>query len=175
MPTYIKIRFLPTFVLRLTAAFSPRQDYGGEGRNHLCNIRERWLSMVRTARFRRQHDEIMAIVQEISSLLTNDLKKDARKVPQLLSTLADKLTVLSWRIMPSPFSPQDDQLRPLAEEFMEMGVLATFKEYVRKWPDAGTIEAGRQSLSKKPRVFDALHERITREDRSFTHGRCPGG
>jgi hemerythrin-like domain-containing protein len=128
--------------------------------------------MVRTARFRRQHDEIMAIVQEISSLLTNDLKKDARKVPQLLSTLAGKLTVhLAMEdnaLYPSLL--KDDQLRPLAEEFMgEMGgISATFKEYVRKWPDAGTIEArAAEFIEETKRVFDVLHERITREDQEL--------
>jgi hypothetical protein len=65
---------------------------------------------------------------------------------------------------------KDDQLRPLAEEFMgEMGgISATFKEYVRKWPDAGTIEArAAEFIEETKRVFDVLHERITREDQEL--------
>ncbi|MGI6557577.1 MAG: hemerythrin domain-containing protein [Limnochordia bacterium] len=128
--------------------------------------------MVRTARFRRQHDEIMAIVQEISSHLTDDLKKDASQVPQLLSTLAGKLTVhLAMEdnaLYPSLL--KDDQLRPLAERFMtEMGgISATFKEYVRKWPDAGAIEGrAAEFIQETKRVFATLTERIIREDQEL--------
>lgn len=128
--------------------------------------------MVRTARFRRQHDEIMTIVQNISSLLTDDLKEDARKVPPLLSTLAGKLTVhLAMEdnaLYPSLL--KDDKLRPLAERFMaEMGgISATFKEYVRKWPDAGAIEGQTADfIQETQRVFAILKERIIREDQEL--------
>ena len=141
--------------------------------------------MVRTARFRRQHDEIMAIVQEISSHLTNDLKKDARQVPQLLSTLAGKLTVhLAMEdnaLYPSLL--KDDQLRPLAEEFMgKWGVLARLlRSTSANGPTPGRSRPGRQSLSKKPRGCSTYYTNASPgKTRSFTpwsmpreDSRCP--
>ena len=71
-------------------------------------------------------------------------------------------------LYPSPL--KDGQLCPLATEFIvTMGrISATFKEYVRKWPDAGTIEArAAEFIEETKRVFDVLHERITREDQEL--------
>jgi hypothetical protein len=96
--------------------------------------------MATTASFIRQHDEILAIAAEISSLLQPEQRaKDANQVRSKLSRLAGNvtmhLTVEDQLLYPNLLNHEDDKVRALTAQYvLEMGkIAADFKEYLNKW------------------------------------------
>ena len=127
---------------------------------------------VRTAVFRRQHEELAQSVAEISELLDADeLAKGASVVSGHLSILSGKLTVhlamedkgLYPRLVRHPKAP----VRDLAQRFMnEMGSIHDiFRAYLTRWRDPLQIERHAPKFVEETKtLLSALTQRIARED-----------
>ena len=125
--------------------------------------------MAYTDNFKRQHQELLAMVGEIAGKLKSD-PADAKALRALLSGLAGKLTVhLAMEdkaLYPRLMQQQDARSTALAGKFMkEMGGLAqVFATYNNKW-QVTAIKADPAGFSDETRkVFGALAHRIGREN-----------
>jgi len=128
--------------------------------------------MARTDSYRRQHDELVEIVTEISGKLDSlRLSKDATEVRTLLSKLMGilkiHLAMEDKSLYPQLLKSPDPVARKLAQKFIdEMGAIGTVVEkYVATWPNALSIQKDANGFIIETRkLFDALGKRIIREN-----------
>jgi iron-sulfur cluster repair protein YtfE (RIC family) len=125
--------------------------------------------MAYTDNFRRQHQELLAMVGEVAGKLKAE-PGDARGLRNLLSALAGKLTVhLAMEdkaLYPRLAEAKVESARGLARSFQqEMGGLAqTFASYNQKW-QADTIQGDPGGFARETHaVFAAIGRRIGREN-----------
>ena len=128
--------------------------------------------MSRTDNLKRQHQEIVKIVTEISGYLIPDrAKADAPKVHTLLSSLAGKLKLhLATEdkiLYPELLKHNDEKVKVVTKKFMtEMGTIgAVFEGYLGKWKTPADIQnnpAGFVADTKG--LFDVLAKRVTKEE-----------
>ena len=125
--------------------------------------------MAYTDNFRRQHQELLALVGELTGKLKVE-PGDTRGLRNLLSALAGKLTVhLAMEdkaLYPRLAEAKVETARGLARAFQqEMGGLAqAFANYNQKW-QADTIKADPGGFARETHaVFAAIGRRIGREN-----------
>jgi hemerythrin HHE cation binding domain-containing protein len=125
--------------------------------------------MAYTDNFRRQHQELLAMVGEVAGKLKAE-PGDARGLRNLLSALAGKLTVhLAMEdkaLYPRLAEAKVESARGLARSFQqEMGGLAqTFANYNQKW-QADAIKGDPGGFARETHaVFAAIGRRIGREN-----------
>ncbi len=131
--------------------------------------------MSRLDNFKRQHREIGELVNDIITMLSQDLLvQDPTKVRTLLSTLSGKLMMhLAMEdqfLYPSLMENSNNQIKTTAARFStEMGDLVkVFKDYSDKWLNPSTIKANPEAFIKESHdIFLALRRRIEREDREL--------
>lgn len=121
-----------------------------------------------TDKFRAQHDEILALANDISAKLNADA--DPAVLRKMLSTLAGKvnfhLAMEDKALYPRLMQDKKSHANVLAGKFMtEMGGLAgVFTEYNNKW-QVSAIRNDRAGFGNETRkVFGALAKRIAREN-----------
>lgn len=126
----------------------------------------------RTASFRRQHDEIIALIEELRSLFDEkQLARDASPARRLVSAIAGNLTMhLAMEdrsLYPRIVERGNVALRALGNEFVtEMGGLAdAWQKFVARWPDARTIQSDAKAfVADAGTTLDAIARRIEREN-----------
>lgn len=127
--------------------------------------------MARTDNFRRQHDDLLSLANQIvAELEPARLAHSAEKVHGLLLQLAGKigvhLAMEDQSLYPRLLESDDPELRALAQRFVDEmgGIAATFEDYVKAWGQS-SIEGDPQSFARQSQaVFDALADRIAREN-----------
>ncbi|HEY4118842.1 MAG TPA: hemerythrin domain-containing protein [Byssovorax sp.] len=130
------------------------------------------VGVLRTAVFRRQHEELAQSVADITALLdAAELAKDASIVSGHLSILSGKLTVhLAMEdkgLYPRLARHASRPVRDLAQRFMsEMGSIHdVFRDYLARWRDPAQIQRQAQSFVEETKgLLAALTQRIARED-----------
>lgn len=128
--------------------------------------------MGRTDNFRRQHTDIIEVVNKMTDMLTSAaLKENAEAVRSLLSELSGKLkvhlTMEDEVLYPALQKHEDENVRKTAQQFFdEMGGLKkAFTEYVQRWPNAESIKNNSEDfVNETKEIFAALASRIKRED-----------
>ncbi|MDH5648530.1 MAG: hemerythrin domain-containing protein [Gammaproteobacteria bacterium] len=132
--------------------------------------------MARTNNFRDQHEELLAIANELAKHLDVALlKKDAGLVTKLLSSLAQKLQLhLSpeeRRLYPELLKKGNKLIRTTTQHFtneMETMAKTFFSVYMSKWHNKTAIENEPEAFIEATQVlFDALTTRIRRENQTF--------
>jgi iron-sulfur cluster repair protein YtfE (RIC family) len=127
---------------------------------------------VRTEAFRRQHREILEVIDELTTKLdAASIEQDAASVRGLLNVLVGKLTVhLAMEddaLYPRMLHHRNPQIRELATSFIaELGGIAeAFRQYIARWSTAQLILANPAAfIQETNQVFEALKRRIARED-----------
>lgn len=120
-----------------------------------------------TDKFRAQHDEILALAQEISERLKG--QPDPGQLRKLLSNLAGKVNfhlAMEDKALYPRLMQQDSQAKSTAARFLkDMGGLAdVFTGYNNKW-QVTAIRTDMAGFSEETRkVLGALSHRISREN-----------
>jgi hemerythrin-like domain-containing protein len=130
------------------------------------------VGMLRTAVFRRQHEELAQAVADIRALLDpGELARGAGIISGYLSILSGKLTVhLAMEdkgLYPRLGRHNNPAVRELARKFItEMGsIQEVFRGYLARWRDPAHIERQSTQFVQETRsLLDALTHRIARED-----------
>lgn len=125
-----------------------------------------------TKAFRRQHSEILDLVQELTSMLrTEDLKKDAASICNVRSRLVGLLVVhlaMEDRVMyPQLVSGSNPAIATVAQRYqVEVGdYKAQFEAYLSRWRTCEDVQANPPSFIRETkRILDALVGRIEREN-----------
>lgn len=128
--------------------------------------------MSRTDSYRRQHDELLEVVTEISGKLDAlQLAKDASEVRALLSKLMGKLKIhLAMEdksLYPQLLKSLDPAAKKLAQRFIdEMGSIGLVVEkYAANWPSPTAIQKNANGfVSETRKLFEALGKRIVKEN-----------
>lgn len=125
-----------------------------------------------TASFRRQHDEILDIVQSISANLDEEIIVSKHEdTSDLLNQLAGKLlahlTMEDKVLYPKLLGHEKAEVKNTAKDFMdEMGGLSSvFAQYVEKWKQPTDIRDNpKDFITETNGLFSALGERVDREN-----------
>jgi len=125
-----------------------------------------------TDNYRRQHNEIVEVVQKIiAGLNVEKLKKDASTIRELLMVLSGKLkvhlTMEDKVLYPSLVNHSSEQVRQTAKKFVDEmgGIKQGFLDYIQKWSSRGSIENDAVVFEKETRdLFAALRKRVEREN-----------
>ncbi len=125
-----------------------------------------------TNNFLRQHDEILAIAEQIASKLTvTDLQMNSNEVVAMLTQLAGRLnahlTMEDNVLYPKLLAHPDQKIKSTAASFInEMGSLKeVFKNYTAKWMDSRNIQAeAPKFIDETTALFSALGQRIDKEN-----------
>lgn len=128
--------------------------------------------MQKTANFRRQHDDILDLVSQISNFLAiESLSKDASQIVVLSSKLAGKvkfhLAMEDDSLYPRLLKDTDVSVKSLAQKYIsEMGgINKAFISYLEKWKNAKLIEANAvQFIRETKHLFNVLAKRIEKEN-----------
>lgn len=125
-----------------------------------------------TDNFKRQHNEIVEVVQKISAgLKADELSKDASEMRGLLAALAGKLkmhlAMEDEALYPNLMNHSNAEIRDTAKKFVEEmgGIKETFMAFADKWPVSGVIESDAGEFIKETQsLFAALANRVEREN-----------
>lgn len=125
-----------------------------------------------TETFRRQHNELLQLVKEISNQLSLEtLQKDAKEVRSLLSNLSGKisihLAVEDNSLYPRLLEHESPEIRALAKKYIdEMGnIKEVFSAYSKKWYSTTDIQNNPAEFIKETKnIFEALGKRIDKEN-----------
>lgn len=131
--------------------------------------------MAKTDHLRSQHDEMVKIVQDVSSKLNVDYcKSNASDITRQLASLIGKLKIhLSSEdkvLYPPLLAHKDGKVKSTAESFMkEMGGIAPAVEaYFTKWMMATNVQKNPEEFIKETKgLFDALAKRIDKEHKDL--------
>jgi len=122
--------------------------------------------------YRRQHKEILELVNRLSGYLNEQkLKNDAQEARNILSRLSGALKVhLAMEdnsLYPRLLASRDDKIKKIARQFIEEtgGIATVFNNYLDKWPNPASIEGNpMEFINESNQFFNALKNRIYRED-----------
>lgn len=128
--------------------------------------------MARTDNFRRQHDDILALANELAALLDPaKLAQDAAPARSKLATLAGKLKVHlameDQSLYPTAAASAQPELSALAVRYQnEMGdIKEAFEAYLAKWPSPTAIQANPDGFVADTKgIYGALAERVRKEN-----------
>lgn len=128
--------------------------------------------MSKTQRFREQHSDLLAVAQEIETLIRpNVLADNVEKARSALSRLFGKLHVhLSGEdqgLYPRLYASEDARLKSMAKQFSdEMGnITGVIKEYNQRWLLVSKIRQDPAGFCEQTAaLLKALRNRIEREN-----------
>lgn len=128
--------------------------------------------MAATQRYRAQHAELLALADQISTLIGDgDVAFSPVAVRSLVSVLAGKLSIhLAMEdktLYPSLMAHSDPDVRALATSYSkEMGSLADeFTQFNRRWLTAAQIaKAPTEFIGEATIIIAALRKRIEKEN-----------
>lgn len=128
--------------------------------------------MAKSDRFRKQHDELLALAGELAAELDESgLAKDATAARSALSRLSGKLivhlTMEDAHLYPRLMESGDADIKNTAKNFIdEMGGIAkAFTAYTEKWPTAAAIEQDPSAfITETKGIYAALSKRIDQEN-----------
>jgi len=128
--------------------------------------------MRRTDGFRKQHDEMLEVVKEISSHLDiNNIEENIVKVRSLFITLVGKLSVHlimeDKSLYPQLLNHDNEEIKTVAQKFInEMGNISNvLDEYKKEWIQSGNIlDRPQDFIDATHELFSALGNRIEREN-----------
>jgi hypothetical protein len=129
--------------------------------------------MARLESFRKQHEELMALVKRMAPLLKPEqLARDSQMMRDLLTQLTSKLMVhLAMEdrsLYPKLIVHDDGPTRATAKRFMaEMGSVAqTFGAYSKRWAAPDAINSNPVTFVAETRqLFEVLGNRIEQENK----------
>ncbi len=130
------------------------------------------MSELRTATFRKQHVDIINLVNNILGSLDLDaLKINSHGIRKLLTKLSNNVKVHlileDSALYPILANSDNAEIKTKSNKFMdEMGVISkTFSNYVEKWSMGSSIKEDTSSFVDETRkVMDALLNRMEREN-----------
>ena len=123
--------------------------------------------MAKTDVYRRQHGEILGMVDALTGML-NETSLDASKARTSLSNVVGKarvhLAMEDQSLYPDAFSRE--QTRVMAQSYQrEMGDLAaSLIDFSRRWTLAAMESEPASFCQEATQIFKALRERIQREE-----------
>lgn len=125
-----------------------------------------------TYSYRKDHSEIVRLIEEISPLLDfNMVSDDADTIYALFTKLSDKLfphlTSESRHLYPFLYIHQDSEVRLPAIRFYykHKEIMKDLEEYQLKWPDSSSIQKRPFEFIKDCNGFiDTLRQRIEKEN-----------
>ena len=128
--------------------------------------------MARMDNFRRQHGEVLQVIQEITGKLDPDWDNaEATQVSSLVANLLGKLKIhLAMEddaLYPELLQHPEQKVRDLATKYVnEMGSLKSEVDALRKkWGSASAIQADPTSFIRELQwLFAALRERVKKEN-----------
>lgn len=128
--------------------------------------------MGRTDNYRRQHDDIIALMAQLVALLRPEaLRVNAVPARSKLSALAAKLKIHlvmeDERLYPAAMRSHDPSLAALAKRYqLEMGgISSAFDAYLIKWATPQLIQADPISfIADTEDIHQALSERVAKEN-----------
>ncbi len=128
--------------------------------------------MLITDEYRRQHEEILGLTNELSGYLHEQkLKNDAQEARKILSKLSGALKVhLAMEdnsLYPRLLQSKDEKIKEVARRFIEEigGIAPVFNHYLNKWPNPASIENNPlEFIRETTELFNALKNRIEREN-----------
>lgn len=127
---------------------------------------------LRTATFRKQHEDIVNLVKNIlGSLDLDSLKTNSHGIRKLLTKLSNNVKVHlileDSALYPILANSDNKQLKTKSNQFMEeMGVISgAYSDYVEKWSKGSLIKEDTGNFVDETKaVMDALLNRIEREN-----------
>ena len=130
------------------------------------------MSELRTATFRKQHVDIINLVNNILDSLDFDvLKTNSHGIRKLLTKLSNNVKVHlileDSALYPIMANSDNTKIKTKSNQFMdEMGVISTtYSNYVEKWSTGSSIKENTSKFMDETRnVMDALLNRIDREN-----------
>ncbi|MGD9568192.1 MAG: hemerythrin domain-containing protein [Sedimentibacter sp.] len=128
--------------------------------------------MIFTANFRKQHEETISIIKEISSYLTtSSLAENSQQVRTLLSTLIGKVNFHRAAednyLYPKLLNHESKELRTLAEKYYEGFINSkdTITNYSYKWASSTKIKDNSKEFIEDSKViFNRMLDRIDKEN-----------
>ena len=128
--------------------------------------------MARTDKFRKHHDEILAMAREINALLGDSISdataETIRKLSARLAGLVGlHLAMEDKALYPELLSSSNQNVKATARRFSEeMGSIgAAFGAYMKKWSTTSAIKTSPSVFTLETKaIFNALSKRIHREN-----------
>ncbi|NLT95990.1 MAG: hemerythrin domain-containing protein [Clostridia bacterium] len=128
--------------------------------------------MEKTLRFRKQHEEITQLAENLSSFLKPErLRTEAKTARLILAKLAGVLNIhLAAEdnvLYPNLLNSDDEQIKVMAQKYIaEMSALKnSFNEYLKKWPSPLSLQNNpEQFIEETKQIFEILGQRIQREN-----------
>lgn len=125
-----------------------------------------------TYNYRKDHSEIVRLIEELSPLLDfNMVSDDADTIYALFTKLSDKLfphlTSESKHLYPFLYIHQDSEVRLPAIRFYykHKEIMKDLEEYQLKWPDSSSIQKRPFEFIRDCNYFiDTLRQRIEKEN-----------
>ncbi len=125
-----------------------------------------------TYNYRKDHSEIVRLIEEISPLLDfNMVSDDSDTIYALFTKLSDKLfphlTSESRHLYPFLYIHQDSEVRLPAIRFYykHKEIMKDLEEYQLKWPDSSSIQKRPFEFIKDCHCFlDTIRQRIEKEN-----------
>lgn len=130
--------------------------------------------MVRTDNYRRQHQELLALAQEVSAQLSPaSIKQNATELRLTLSKLAGKLKIHLVQedesLYPSLLKSSNAATTATAKRFIDdMGKIAdAFTQYYNKWQTQVLKDDPEGFIRETKGIFSALGGRIDKENKEL--------
>ncbi|MBF0369995.1 MAG: hemerythrin domain-containing protein [Magnetococcales bacterium] len=125
--------------------------------------------------FRKQHQELLVLVGEISELLEKEGGEwESERIFTLLKKLSREvkghLATEDMELYPKLLARKDTNIRRIALDFFcdisELGFV--FEQYQKKWSGEELIRLNPKTFTQESRkIFEALNERIQNEESAF--------
>ena len=124
---------------------------------------------------KRQHQDLLALSRELSSLVeSGNLRDKGGEIKKSISVLNGKLKIhLSMEdefMYPELFEHKDEKIRKLSKVYSkEMGgIFASFSAYIEKWSDDGTfVEEYEEFRKETETILSELSLRIEKEEKTL--------
>lgn len=128
--------------------------------------------MDKTFRFRRQHEEISKLADDLASFLKPELLESEAKAARLvLSKLAGVLNMhLAAEdnvLYPNLLKTENEEIRTIAQKYIdEMSSLKeSFGKYLKKWPSSLSLQSNPEEfIVETEQILLLLRQRIQREN-----------
>jgi len=128
--------------------------------------------MAKSDRFTQQHDELLALANELAATLDADkLSENASQARRVLNKLAGKLLIHLGAedefLYPHLLASNDEETRQVAQQFVDEmgGISKAFVGYNDKWKMAASIQADAVGfINETKAIYTALAERIEKEN-----------
>lgn len=131
--------------------------------------------MILTNNFRRQHDELVKLMEQISGYFTKDkLNGNEQELCKQLANLSGKLKVHlvmeDQFLYPKLIASDNTAIKDLAKQYSsEMGsIRGEFEKYISTWLSFKAVsDAPDRFIFETRKIFDTLSERINKEGKEL--------